>query len=623
MRNNKMLQYKQVAFTEGFWANRQKINQVTTVNAVYNRFKETGRFYAMTLKWREGESNRPHVFYDSDTAKWIEGAAYSLYNKPNQDIENKIEELIDFIEQGMADDGYYNSYYLTIEKYKRWTNRDHHELYCAGHLMEAAVAYYEATGRDRFLKLMEKFANHIYKIFIEMKVANFETCGHEEIELALVRMWHATGKMKYLEMAKHFIDKRGKREEDLCFDWFSAAYAQDQCPVRDQIEAEGHVVRFTYLFSAAIDIAREYKDEKLLEACKKVWEDVVTHKMYITGGVGSLRHGEAFGPEYYLPNDEAYTETCVSIGMAMMASRLLTVEPHGHYGDILELQAYNGVLAGVSLDGERFFYENPLEIVPRERRYMQSVKAAHRPIVRVKVFGCSCCPPNLLRFIESIGGYFYTVSEDCIYINLYDAGRAQMEIGGAKVELIQETRYPWNGKIEINVKINEPKEFSIALRLPAWCHEPKVSCGNEVYSVENGYAIFRKQWMNEDKIYIDLPMEVKEIEAHPLVTAASGKIALMRGPIVYCLEEQENGAGITDIAIDSQVNYQAVWRPELLDGVVAIQFIGKKRDRSQWKQKLYREWVGSYQEQQCTAIPYYSWANRGEQEMTVWIKKIN
>lgn len=621
MQNNQIVSYKQVKLTKGFWAERQVVNETKTVQAIYDRFEETGRFNAMTLNWREGDPNKPHIFYDSDAAKWIEGAAYTLYHKRNDEVENKIEYLIDLIEQGMSEEGYYNSYYLTVERCKRWSNRNNHELYCAGHLMEAAVAYYEATGKDRLLKLMEKFANHIYEVFIEKQSAQFETCGHEEIELALVRMWQVTANRKYLEMAKHFIDKRGKRTEDLCFGWFSPAYGQDQAPVREQRQAEGHVVRFTYLFSAAIDLARAYQDEVLLTACKAVWKDVVTQKMYVTGGVGSLSHGESFGPAYYLPNEEAYTETCASIGMAMMAKRMLTVEPDGHYADILELQAYNGALAGVSLDGKSFFYENPLEVVPHERRYMQSVKATSRPISRVQVFDCSCCPPNLLRFIGSIGEYFYTISEECIYVNLYNEGETTLSLKGNEIKLIQHTNYPWDGKINFSIEVEKEEEFTIAIRIPSWCKVPKLICQDATYVIKNGYALFKRQWQSGDEIHIDFPMEVRELIAHPAVTAATGKVVLMRGPIVYCLEEQENGEHITDIVIPRDTHYEVEWREDLLDGVMTIQFEGKRHSLDVWQDKLYGEWSESYESQSCIAIPYYAWANRGEQEMTVWIKK--
>lgn len=621
MKHYSLSSFKDVQLTGGFWKDRQAVNTYTTVNAVYDRFEETGRFSALTLNWQEGDQNKPHIFYDSDTAKWIEGAAYTLYDTPNLQIEAKIDALIDCVEKGMTPEGYFNSFYLTIQRHKKFTNRSDHELYCLGHFIEAAVAYYEVTGKDKLLNLVQKYVAYVDELFRVKNAAQFETPGHEEIELALVRLWQVTKQQKHLELAKYFIDRRGKKLEDLCFEWFGPAYAQDQAPVRAQREAEGHVVRFTYLFSAAVDIARIYGDEELLKACQCVWQDVVTRKMYITGGVGNMKHGEAFGPAYCLPNDEAYTETCASIGLAMMAGRLLTVEPNAHYADLLELQAYNGALAGVSLDGEKFFYENPLEFRVTDNAYFRQTKASWRPNSRVKVFDCSCCPPNILRFIASIGQYFYTMGEERIYVNLYNEGIAHLEVSGVKVHIRQTTNYPWQGRVTLEVMPEERKNFQIAVRLPGWCKSPTVSSEGIEYKVEKGYAIFEKQWEQGDQIILDFPMSVKEMAAHPYITADCGRVALMRGPLVYCLEEVENGKGLTDIVLESKVDYTEQWQEEKLDGIIEIKFEAKKTCLRGWEDRLYKEWQVDEETIACTAIPYFAWSNRKLGEMAVWIRK--
>ncbi|MCL2060029.1 MAG: glycoside hydrolase family 127 protein, partial [Oscillospiraceae bacterium] len=384
------ISYRDVRITGGFWKRWQDAAAAGTIPAIYDQFTLTGRFDALAHKWRANEPHKPHIFYDSDAAKWIEGAAYSLYFRPDPETEKRIELLIDLIETGMSPEGYFNSYYQTVEPHERWTRRENHELYCAGHLIEAAVAYYESTGKRRFLDLMLRYAEYIRRIFVEDKSAAFRTPGHEEIELALVRLWQCTGDRKWLELAAHFVDLRGTDPAEHCFNnWFSPGYAQDQAPVMDQETAEGHVVRFGYLYAAVADLAAFRGDARLLAACRRVWRDVVERKMYVTGGVGNMKHGEAFGPAYFLPNYEAYTETCASIALAFFGRRLFAANPLAEYADICELQLYNGALAGISLDGRSFFYENPLSLRPSDEQFFNKNKASGRPVQRVEVFSCS------------------------------------------------------------------------------------------------------------------------------------------------------------------------------------------------------------------------------------------
>lgn len=621
MKNFKSVSYKDVKLTGGFWYKWQDTVASSTLDSVYNQFNDSGRISAMTLNWRTGDTNRPHIFYDSDIAKWIEGAAYSLHIKKNQDAEDRIDAIVNLIEDGMSDEGYFNSYYQTIEPMNRWTVRVNHELYCAGHLMEAAVAYFEATGKRKFLDLMCRYADYIEQIFKLQKNAAFDTPGHEEIELALVRLYHATGEKRYLELAKYFIDTRGTSERDKTYDAFDTRYAQDNQPVRFLDRAEGHAVRYAYLFAAAADIAREYGDEELLNACKRTFNDAVEKKMYVTGGMGNMAFGEAFGPDYYLPNFQAYTETCASIAFAFIAQRMLRMEPDRKYADILELELYNGALAGISLDGKSFFYENPLEQKPSVLRYFNEVKANYRPVSRVELFSCSCCPPNILRIIAGIGEYFYSTDGDTVYTHLYNSGKADIKLNNGSIRLTQTTKYPDDGKIVIKVGAKEPVMATLAFRIPSWCKYSLVySDGKMPDKIENGYAYFTKLWRKGDSIELNFQMDIRLIEAKPEVSDNCGKVAIMRGPLVYCLEEIDNGKNLSDIRLSKYPSLKTEYNKELLGGLNVITFKGTKRSPEKWDTSIYREYVPSTEEGIFKAVPYYAWNNRGEGEITVWIQ---
>ncbi|MDR3120174.1 MAG: glycoside hydrolase family 127 protein [Clostridiales bacterium] len=652
----KPVPYREVRITGGFWKAWQDVAAERTVPAVYRQFEQTGRFFALTHEWREGDPHKPHIFYDSDAAKWIEGAAYSLFFRPDAETERRIEALIDLIEAGMSAEGYFNSYYQTIEPHARWTRRENHELYCAGHLIEAATAYYEATGKRRFLDLMRRFAEYIRRTFAVERSAKFETPGHEEIELALVRLWQCTGERQWLELALRFVERRGKNPEEHCFGWFSPSYAQDQAPVAEQGTAEGHVVRFGYLFTAVADLARETGDMALLAACRRVWRDVCDRKLYVTGGVGNMKHGEAFGPAYFLPNFEAYTETCASIALAFFARRLLTIDPRGEYADIAELEFYNGALAGISLDGVGFFYENPLSFRPSDQTFLNAHRASGRPVRRVEVFDCSCCPPNILRMIASIGEWAYGVSEGggpgqgggeppVLLVHHYLESTARLTFAGHMLTLRQETRYPWDGKVSLTIRVDGAESTgengasvgaegasaestgggaastitcTIGLRAPGWCESPKV---NYETVQKDGYLYITREWRDGDVILLDLPMEVTELEANPYVSQDAGRVALRRGPIVYCVEGADNGERLEDLLIPTNAadaGYEAVWDDDLLGGAVALRFSAARRKPFS---ALYRKWQPEYEQTRVTAIPYYAWGNREEGEMTVWIRK--
>jgi len=634
--NGRAIPYRDVRITGGFWKRWQDAAAEATIPAIYNQFEMTGRIGALAHKWRAHEPNRPHIFYDSDAAKWIEGAAYSLFYRPCQETEARIEALIDCIESGMSAEGYFNSYFQAIEPHERWTRRTDHELYCAGHLIEAAVAYYEATGKRRFLDLMLRYAEYIRATFAENESASFKTPGHEEIEIALIRLWDCTGEKKWLELSLHFIRERGTDLAEQCFNhWFSPRYAQDQAPIAEQDSAEGHVVRFGYLYYAVARAAGETGDATLLAACKRVWDDVVNRKMYVTGGVGNMKHGEAFGPAYFLPNYEAYTETCASIALAFFGRALSAIERDGAYADICELQLYNGALAGISLDGRRFFYENPLSLRPSDQSFFNENKASSRPSRRVEVFSCSCCPPNILRMITAAGEWMYSVSSGqreapVIYVHQYaqsetklslvsyggDAGRGGAERGDEEITLIQQTNYPWDGKIELTVKTRSPFKAVLAFRAPEWCAAPKISVPA---TKKDGYIYVERQWADGDAVTLELPMDVRELEANPYVSQDAGRVALKRGPIVYCVEGVDNGECLEDLLIPADAAYEAIWDGGLLGGVCKLRFRALRRKPFE---ALYRDWSPEYEETTLTAVPYYAWGNRDEcGEMAVWLRK--
>ena len=622
-----MKAYNPVPFYEiridgGFWQKRQKVNREVTMPSVLKQFTDTGRFAALRCDWRDGMPNKPHIFYDSDMAKWIEGAAYTLTYKKNPALEDQIDALVNLIEDGMSAEGYFNSYYQTVELANRWTVRENHELYCAGHLIEGAVAYYEATGKRKFLDLMMRYADLIEEVFTVTKEASFVTPGHEEIELALYKLYKVTGEKRYLDLAKHFIDERGTKEE-ATFHWFNddKCYAQDQAPVRDQETAEGHVVRCGYLFSGAADVAEAFDDEKLLAAAERIYRNAMDKKMYVTGGLGNMKHGEAFGPDFFLPNFEAYTETCASLAFAFLAQRILNMDPDSRFSDNLELQLYNGALAGISLDGVSFFYENPLEQKPSDLHFFARSGANNRPASRVRLFSCSCCPPNIMRVIASVGAYFMsTDGKDKVFTHLYGQSRGEVALDGKTLVLTQSTRYPDQGKVRVKITAKDPVRATLAFRMPGWCKAPSAAAnGRAPDRVEKGYAYFEGEWKTGDEILLDFPMPVRMVEADPRVYADCGKIAILRGPLVYCLEECDNGPSLGDVRVAAAPGFRARFDPELLGGVTEITFRGSRREGD--FEGLYRDYEPARASETFKAVPYYAWNNRGEGELAVWIQK--
>ena len=598
------IEFSDVKITGGYWKARQDINCSVTLKAVYDRFNETGRFEALKCDLRDGDTNIPHIFWDSDVAKWIEGASYILHSEKNDQAVEIIENAIDLIIKNSDENGYFNSHFLVAEKENRFRLRECHELYCAGHLIEAAVAYYELTGKDRFLNAVKKYADYIERAFKIDNTAAFITPGHPEIELALVRLYKATSEKRYIELAKYFIDKRGNCDEPGIYtDWANEYYSQDEIPVRERKTAEGHCVRALYLMCAAADIAYIYKDNDLKTACERFFDSIVNKRMYITGGVGSSNMGESFTIDYDLPNRTAYAETCAAISLAMFAERMLKFGADSRYSDIIERTMYNGIMSGISLDGKSFFYENPLEIDPDFNNINTSTKVKERfPITqRVEVFDCSCCPPNIMRFVASISGLIYGFDDNTVYINQYM--NSEGDVNGIKIS--QKTDYPNNGKITVRCNSNKKQ---IAFRIPCWCKSFNI---NKKYSIKNGYAYVDLD--SEENIELELDMPVRIISANRRIHSDAGRIAVMRGPVVYCAEGIDNGADIKSIALPAESVF------ELAESEFLLPILKTEAYRPCESDSLYYEAVDDYEKIPLTLIPYYAFANRGESEMQVWL----
>ncbi len=589
--------------------------------------EQKGEFYGM-------------IFQDSDVAKWIEAASYSLLLKPDPELEKTLDELIDLIGRAQEPDGYLNTYFSISQPDKKWVNlRDWHELYCAGHMMEAAVAYYRATGKTSLIDIMSKFTDHIMTVLGPEPGKKKGYPGHPEIELALVKMYKVTGDEKYLKLSKFFIDERGtephffkmeakernEREISTMGDRGELGYRywQAHLPVREQTTAEGHSVRAMYLYAGMADIARETQDQELFDVLKKLWDNTTKKRMYITAAIGSQSYGESFSFDYDLPNDTVYGETCASIGLVFFAHRMLQLDPDSKYSDVMEKAIYNGILSGISLDGKKFFYVNPLEVHPEVCDNRNDHK--HVKIQRPGWYDCACCPANVSRFYTSIGDYMYSVSDDGeIYIHLFADNSADIPLGDGKVGLDVNTRYPWDGDISIKVNPDYSGEFTIAVRVPSWCSDPCVSVNGHPIDIDKnlqkGYVKIKRLWKPGDKIDVCYPMKAKLVRANPKVRENAGKVAVQRGPVVYCVEEADNYKGLHNIVVPRDVKFNEVYDEEFLNGVVVVNF--KAYYLEDWDHdRIYSFNENRYKQVEVKAIPYYTWSNRQPGEMMVWLRE--
>lgn len=604
MKTYQGVNHQNICITNGFWKNRQDINASITSHAVYNRFSDSHRFEALDCNWNERMSYRPHIFWDSDVAKWLEGAAYIIHHTKDTHLEALCEKAIQTIIKNQTPEGYFNSYFLVLRQNERFKHRNDHELYCAGHLMEAACAYYEATGKNAFLKAMCKYADYIYDTFYIYQTPSFVTSGHPEIELALVRLYETTGNEKYLELSKHFIDKRGNnpKDQDIAKD-YNKYNTQDHLPLVEQRTAEGHSVRALYIYSAMSDIARTFDHDGYFEACEAIFENIISKRMYITGGVGSSSMGESFATDYFLPNDTAYTETCAAIALALFCKRMQRISNNSKYADIAERVIYNGFLSGVSLDGKAFFYENPLEINPAYHDVnTSSTKKRHMPIMqRLELFGCSCCPPNVLRFIASIGDLLYTHDEKTLFMHQFMNSDATIK----NTQVCQTTAYPVDGALKITMEGNDFEE--IAIRIPGWCQNFTADAS---YTLENGYAYFQAA----PEINICFEMNVQLYQSNPAVQNNAGCVAVARGPVIYCLEEIDNGANLHSLNLDSNADFMLEFTKDYQVPVLHTEGYRTKAGAG-----LYSFYDGTMEKTALHFIPYFAFANRGVSEMLVWI----
>ena len=599
----KFIDYFNTSIDSGIWKEKQDLNRATTIYSVYYRFKETGRFDAFKCNWKEGMPFKPHFFWDSDIAKWLESVAYLTKTKREKDLEVIVDKTVDLIEKNQDENGYFNIYFTVVEPDKRFTYRSHHELYCAGHLIEAAVAYYNATGKRKFLDLMCRYVNYIEQRFIINKDTAFTAPGHEEIELALIKLYECTGEKRYLDISKHFVDIRGTKE-----DIGGKRYDQSDKPVRQQTTAEGHAVRAVYLYCAMADVAYYTGDKELENACIRLFSNIVNKRMYITGGIGSSSVGEAFTVDYDLPNLISYTETCAAIGLALFAMRMLRLDNNSVYSDVIEKIIYNGFLSSLSLDGRSFYYENPCEIIPylhyRDVSYNDKNRALPLPkTLRSEVFDCSCCPPNITRFIASIANLIYTADDDMVYVHQFIQSKTETVIGGKKITLRQLTRYPENGKVRIKVSGGNVR---LAVRIPGWYDGAD-------YKTEKGYAYF--EVADGQTLEFDFKMKVKFIQARPEAVFDAGRYAVTRGPVIYCSESVDNGANLRDIRIDSKAKF-SYGKNEAL-GVPSLK-VKAYRTAVNDQTPLYSEKNNAFAEFNAELIPYYAFANRGESEMLIW-----
>ncbi|MBP3378977.1 MAG: glycoside hydrolase family 127 protein [Clostridia bacterium] len=596
MKSSKKTDYRAITLTGGFWKAKEDLNRDVTIPAVYERFSESGRIDAFRCDWKEGEPKKPHFFWDSDVVKWIEGAAYCLSRKADPELEAKVEAIIDEIEKNRDENGYFNIYFTVVEPEARFDYRSHHELYCAGHMFEAAVAYYEATGKRRFLDIAEKYAGYIKSVFMDGTAdikPKFLTPGHQEIELALYRLYRCTGNEDWLDLARFFVDQRGANEIEA---EGRDQYTQSWLPVRDQHEAVGHSVRAGYLYTAMADIANETGDEALKTACRAIWDDIVTGKMYVTGGVGAVPQGERFGERYYLPNETAYNETCASIAMMLFAHRMNKMELEAKYADIIEREMYNGMIAGLSLSGDAFFYQNVLEFGGPS-----DVINKHTTKKRATLFECSCCPPNLNRTLSSMGQYFYLWDGGDVWVNQF--GDSVLNDGGIKVT--QKTDYPRSGKVVITAEGTK----TVRVRVPGWCD--KFTASRE-YTMDKGYAVF----VGEGEITVEFEMRPVLICTDDRVRANRGRAAVQYGPVVYCAEGIDNGGDVHSLVINTE---SPDWSVEFCDtcGCMKLSVNGYRKVRR--GEGLYSELDESLEPARISLIPYYAYANRGSADMTVFM----
>ena len=580
------IDFSHVKINDNFWSPRLSKHVSATLPVCIDQIEnQTGRIRNFENA-AKGEGEHSGIFFDdSDVYKALEGMAYSLINNPDPELEKKADEWIDKFAAAQQPDGYINTFYTLTGLDKRWTNMDKHEMYCAGHMIEAGVAYYQATGKRKLLDVCIRMTDHMMSQFGPGK--RHWVPGHEEIELALVKLYQTTQEQKYLDFAYWLLEERGHGHGTMGDEGkWDPVYYQDIVPVRRLTDISGHAVRCMYLYCGMADVAALKNDTGYIAAIDRLWDDVVHRNMYITGGIGSSRDNEGFTEDYDLPNLDAYCETCASVGMVLWNQRMNQLTGDSKYIDVLERSLYNGALAGISLGGDRFFYVNPLES-----------KGDHH---RQEWYGCACCPSQLSRFLPSIGNYIYASSDDALWVNLYIGNTGQIRIGETDILLTQETDYPWDGSVKLTISTSQPLEKEIRLRIPNWCKTYDLSINGKRINVseEKGYAVI-KDGKSQDVIALDMDMPVEIVAADPHVKENFGKRVIQRGPLVYCMEEIDNPEYFDQIQLSPSTTFQTAFVSDILNGIKTIKTNGRA--------------------QSATFIPYYAWDNRKAGKMRVWI----
>jgi uncharacterized protein len=621
--------YKAVRIRGGFWVGRQAVNRKVSLKHGYEMLEKAGNFH--NLRMAAGrESGRYHGlnFYDEDVYKWLEALAWELGNGPDEDLQRMADEAIELIQAAQQPDGYLNSYYQVVEPHRKWANLDFgHELYCAGHLFQAAIAFHRAVNDDRLMAVSRRFADHINSVFGPGK--NEGTCGHPEVEMALVELYRSTGEADYLELAQFFIDQRGKRTMK-GMGSYGPEYHQDHVAVREATTAAGHAVRQMYLNTGVADLYMETGEKALWEVSERLWSDVTGTKLYITGGVGSRYDGESFGEPYELPPDQCYCETCAAIGSLMWNWRLLLISGDSRYADLIERTQFNGILSSPSFDGKHYFYVNPLLL--REANSMR--QSTNRPegeqlAGRPEWHWVACCPPNVMRLFSSLAHYLITSDSTGIQIHQYAPADIDLVFGeGRRAALLMETDYPWQGRIQLRINESDSLPWQLRLRMPGWSEDATVSVNEETieaYEVKQGYLILDRNWRAGDVVRLELAMPPVLIQPNPRVDAIRGCLAIQRGPLVYCLEahDQATEASLLDVAIDPNGPLQARWNADLLGGLMIVEARGYLSESGSWSNELYKPLNLSpdseRKEVRLVALPYFAWGNRGLGSMRVWI----
>ncbi len=622
----KPVPFTDVHFSDDFWLPRMEINRKVTIPYTLEQCEETGRIknFEIAAGMAEGGFCSAYPFDDSDVYKIIEGASYSLKVHPDPDLGKYLDELIAKIGAAQEDDGYlYTARTIYPEPPKvRWVDTEErwdnmylgHELYNVGHMYEAAVAHFQATGKRTFLDIAIKNADLIESVFGPGKKTGVP--GHQEIEIGLVKLYRVTGESKYLDLAKFFLDERGHPHGRELY----GEYSQDHMPVTEQTEPVGHAVRAAYMYSGMADVAALTGEAAYRKALEILWNNVISKKMYLTGGIGSRSGGESFGEDYELPNATAYCETCAAIAHAFWNHRMFLLSGDAKYLDVLERVLYNGILSGIALTGDLFFYPNPLE--------------SHGQHERSPWFTCACCPSNVTRFVPSVPGYVYATQGDDLFVNLFVHSEANIQTDSQTVEIKQETAYPWEGSVKITVSPEKSKTFALAIRIPGWTRNQPVpsglyrymdSSGQKAaisvngkpydYTLEKGFARIRRKWKREDTVDIFLPLSVRRVLSHKKVEENAGKVALERGPIVYCAEWVDNYGFVSNLVLYDTAQLWPEKREDLLNGVVVLN--GEVTALKYAEDRV----TEINAEQKFTAIPYYAWAHRGKGEMAVWIPR--